>query len=128
MPSQLRKTQDTASPTEFKCINCLTYNKYNQNKNICTNHSSLDKNCPSLQAILEKYSKTQITEMADFRNTNTVHCNRSNKMQTQIRCIKINLQHSRIETDNIMKITEEDSTDILCIQEPYIIQTKMAGI
>jgi hypothetical protein len=45
----------TASPKEFKCINCLTYNKNNQNKSICTNHSSLDKNCPSLQAILEKY-------------------------------------------------------------------------
>ena len=45
----------TAFPMEFTCINCLTYNKYNQNKNICTNHSSLDKNCPSLQAILEKY-------------------------------------------------------------------------
>jgi hypothetical protein len=47
----------TASPTEFKCINCLTHNKYNQSKNICTNHSSLDKYCPSLQAILEKYSQ-----------------------------------------------------------------------
>jgi hypothetical protein len=45
----------TASPMEYKCISCLTYNKHNRNKNICDNHSSLDKNCPSLQAILEKY-------------------------------------------------------------------------
>ena len=45
----------TAFPTEFKSINCLMYNKYNQNKTICTNHSSLDKNCSSFQAILEKY-------------------------------------------------------------------------
>ena len=45
----------TVSPTELKFINCLTYNKYNQNKNVCTNHYSLDKNCPSLQTILEKH-------------------------------------------------------------------------
>jgi hypothetical protein len=45
----------TASPTTYTCINCLTYNKHNQHKNICYNHSSLDKKCPILQAILEKY-------------------------------------------------------------------------
>jgi len=45
----------TASPMAYKCINCLKYNKHNQHKNICDNHSSLDKKCPSLQAILEKY-------------------------------------------------------------------------
>ena len=45
----------TATPMEYKCINCLTYNKHNQNKRICDKHSSLDKNCPSLQAVLEKY-------------------------------------------------------------------------
>jgi hypothetical protein len=45
----------TASPMAYKCINCLTYNKHNQHKNICDNHSSLDKKCPSLQAILKKY-------------------------------------------------------------------------
>jgi hypothetical protein len=27
-----------------------------------------------------------------------------------------------------MKITEEDSTDILCIQEPYTIQNKIVGL
>jgi predicted methyltransferase len=41
--------------------------------------------------------------------------------------IQINLQHYRIGTDNLMKINE-DSTDVLYIQEPYTIQTKMAGI
>ena len=32
-----------ASPTEFKSINCITYNKYNQNKNICTNQPLLTR-------------------------------------------------------------------------------------
>jgi hypothetical protein len=35
----------------------MTYNKYNHSKSICTNHSSLDKKCPSLQAILMKYKQ-----------------------------------------------------------------------
>ena len=65
--------------------------------------------------------------MAYFRNSNTIHCNRSNKMQTQIKFIQINLQHSGIEPDNLMTITEH-STDILCIQEQYKIQTKMVGL
>ena len=47
----------TSSQNEYKCINCMTYNKYNSRKTISTNHSSLDKNCPSLQAILLKYKR-----------------------------------------------------------------------
>jgi hypothetical protein len=62
----------TATPMEYKCVNCLTYNKHNQNKRICANLSSLDKECPSLQAILENTGKTQITEMASNRNSNTI--------------------------------------------------------
>ena len=44
----------SANPQEYKCINCLSYNKHNQDKTICVNHSSLDKNCLSLLAVLEK--------------------------------------------------------------------------
>jgi predicted nucleic acid-binding Zn finger protein len=46
-----------AEPNSFKCVNCTIYNKYNPHKNICTNHSSLDKNCPSMIAILERYRR-----------------------------------------------------------------------
>jgi hypothetical protein len=46
-----------AQPTEFKCINCHTYNSYNKNSNINTNHSSLDRKCPSTLAVLEKYKQ-----------------------------------------------------------------------
>jgi len=42
--------------------------------------------------------------------------------------MQINLQHSKIATVNLMQITEEESTDILCIQKPYIIQNKVVGI
>jgi hypothetical protein len=33
-----------------------------------------------------------------------------------------------VATDNLMKIIAEDSTEILCIQEPYTIQNKIFGI
>ena len=45
----------TADPRSYKCINCSTYNKYNPSKNISVDHSSLDKRCPSMQAIIQKY-------------------------------------------------------------------------
>jgi hypothetical protein len=67
-------------------------------------------------------------EMVGYCNTNTIHCNRTYKLQTQVKCIQINLQHSRLATDNLLEIIEEDSTDILCIQEPYTIQNKIVGL
>ena len=47
----------STSQNEYKCINCMTFNKYNHSKPICTNHSSLDKNCPSLQALITKFKQ-----------------------------------------------------------------------
>lgn len=47
----------TASESEYKCINCIIYNKYHKTKEVCIKHSSLDKNCSSLHAILEKYKQ-----------------------------------------------------------------------
>jgi len=38
------------------------------------------------------------------------------------------MQYSKVATANLMQITEEESTDILCIQEPYTIQNKVVGI
>jgi len=64
--------------------------------------------------------------MGSYRNLDTKHCNRTTKCK-RIKCIQINLQHSRLETDNIRKIIE-DSTDILCIREPYTIQNKTVGL
>lgn len=36
------------SIAEYKVTNCVTYNKYNQNRSINANHSSLDIKCPSM--------------------------------------------------------------------------------
>jgi hypothetical protein len=45
----------TAKSTDYKCTNCATYNLHNKNARICDNHSTLDRNCPSLLALLERY-------------------------------------------------------------------------
>jgi len=47
----------TAAKSEYKCINCLVYNRHYQTNQIDIAHSSLDKSCPSLLAVLEKYKQ-----------------------------------------------------------------------
>ena len=44
----------TATKSEYKCINCLIYNKHHQTNQINTAHFTLDKNCSSLLSVLEK--------------------------------------------------------------------------
>jgi hypothetical protein len=45
----------SASPGDYKCINCHTFNTHHKDSNVSDNHSALDRNCPSLQAVLDKY-------------------------------------------------------------------------
>ena len=45
----------TAPAAHYKCINCVTFNRYTKGEKISECHSSLDKICPSLQAVLAKY-------------------------------------------------------------------------
>ena len=45
----------------------------------------------------------------------------------QIRCIQINLQHSKSATNNLLKITDTEETDIIFAQEPYVYQNGPVG-
>jgi hypothetical protein len=45
----------TTPPSDYKCVNCVNYNKYNGNAKVSENHSSMDKTCPSLQTMIQKY-------------------------------------------------------------------------
>jgi hypothetical protein len=47
---------------------------------------------------------------------------------TFIKFLQINLQHSRAATNNLIKTIEEDDIDVICIQEPYVINNKVVGI
>lgn len=46
----------TAEEEEYKCTNCMTFNKYNMEK-VDEKHSSLDKNCPCMQAMIKRYKQ-----------------------------------------------------------------------
>ena len=46
----------------------------------------------------------------------------------ELKCVQINLQHSRGATANLMKYTTDNKVDIICIQEPYIYQRSAAGL
>jgi exonuclease III len=44
--------------------------------------------------------------------------------QTQIKCIHVNVKHSMTASANLMKIIEENNTDVICIQEPILSKAK----
>ena len=50
-----KKNECTTAESEQKCINCITYNRYNKEGKRNENHSALNKDCPSLQAVLKRY-------------------------------------------------------------------------
>jgi exonuclease III len=46
----------------------------------------------------------------------------------QVRCIEINLQHSRSATDNLMKKMDDEEPDLILIQEPYEYRNRITGV
>jgi len=42
--------------------------------------------------------------------------------------MQINLQHSGLATANLLKIIEEENTDLICVQKPYNIGYKIGVI
>jgi hypothetical protein len=85
---------------------------------------------PACKRSLSNTGGTQTTRMAQTDNHKKRITQGSTNIRPQapIRCTQINLQHSTTVTDNIMHLTEQDSSDIIFIQEPYLYQNRMAGI
>jgi len=54
--------------------------------------------------------------------------NSPGRLNTKIDCLQINLRHSKIATNNLQKIIDEEGKDIVCIQEPYTIGSKFMGL
>jgi hypothetical protein len=52
----------------------------------------------------------------------------ANRHSEQIHCNQINLQHSRVATDNLMQIIAQENTDMVMIQESYLYQNSPKGI
>jgi hypothetical protein len=61
----------------------------------------------------------------DMETNNTI---KTHAKQTGIKFIRVNLQHSRAATANLMKAVAEDETDVIFVQEPHTIQGKLIGI
>ena len=53
---------------------------------------------------------------------------KTSKSKAMIKCLQINLHHSRTATDNLTKIINEEGTHIVFIQEPYNINNMVVGI
>jgi hypothetical protein len=64
----------------------------------------------------------------DQRKKHIIQGSKINILNTHIRCIQVNLQHSRAATDNLIKLVKIEKTDIIFIQEPYLNKRKMTGI
>jgi len=53
---------------------------------------------------------------------------RTGKINARLKCLQINLQHSRLAIDRFLKITQGEGIDVLCKQETYTIGNTLAGI
>src|SRR5215469_9926396 len=79
----------------------------------------------------EEQTKHRILMAGWPMKANKTHYNSRNRLvnsNTRLNCLQINLQHSRLATDNLVKIMEEEVTDVACIQEPFNIGNTIAGI
>ena len=64
--------------------------------------------------------------MDDLRTHNNLGTYR--QKQKQIRCIQINLQHSRTAKDNLMKKIEIEKSDLLLIQKQHEYKNRLRGM
>jgi len=60
LPLCAGKLQQKEWRSDYKCINCVTFNARNKDRETNENHSSLDRNCPSLQAMIVKHRQNTI--------------------------------------------------------------------
>ena len=67
--------------------------------------------------------KKPIVEMGRPFNTNTTHTNII--YNTQIKFLQINLMHSRVDTSNLLKIVDEDGTDMVLSRKHTSYTTKL---
>jgi hypothetical protein len=50
------------------------------------------------------------------------------KRRDNINCFQINLQHSRTATNNLGQLINQHNVNVTCVQKPYTINHKLAGI
>ena len=60
-------------------------------------------------------------------NYNTQNRIQKERSKTHIKCLQLNLQHSRVATANLTQIILQYNIDVAFVQEPYTILNKVAG-
>ena len=67
--------------------------------------------------------------MATLSNTDSSLLNRTNtaRQKNNIKCLQLNLQHSREAASNLTQIILQYNTDIAFVQEPYTILNNVVG-
>lgn len=115
-----------ASADQHKCMNCIIYNRHSKTGRTDENHLSLDINCPSMLAVLDKYRQNTINgAKPNTRRSKRNGPNLLNSTET-LKCLQMNIQHSRVATTNLTQIIQHN-IDIVFVQEPYIVHNRVAG-
>jgi hypothetical protein len=92
----------TAPAAHYKSINCLTFTPYTKgDKKEC--RSSLDKNCPSLQAVLAKCRiNPDYWQWRLHPTLTTIHRIEFKRKDVKLtKSLQLNLQHTRVATENL---------------------------
>jgi len=122
--------KDCKTPAnQHKCINCMNCNRQSKKGKVSENHSSLSKDCQSLQAVLTKYIQNRLLAMATLTNRDIRSAQRTNSHMghTHIKCLQLNLQHSQCATYNLTEIILQNNIDVAFLQEPYTVLNNVAG-
>ena len=74
--------------------------------------------------------RIQTINMAQTVNTRKriIQVHKNTSPLATIRCMQINVQHSRTETDNLRNLIEQDSSHVIFMQEPYLYKNRMTGL
>jgi hypothetical protein len=98
------------------CINCDRFNKKSNKIIYNTNHSSFSSDCNCLIRIQNEINLKPIMDRNATQNIN---------IESNIKCLQINLQRCKAATAHLMKYIENKNIDILLIQEPYFAKGKV---
>jgi hypothetical protein len=63
-------------------------------------------------------------DKSHYQQNSAAHWN----TQNQIRCLQINLQHSRYATYNMMKMIGKEEPDLIFVKKSYEYQNRPVGI
>jgi hypothetical protein len=114
----------TSTKSDYKCTNCLIYNKHHPTTQTDTAHFSRQEMPQSVICARKIQAKHRLLRILPGKPNSKM----ATRHSVQIKCNQINLQHSRATIDNLMQVIATENTDSMLIQEPYLYQNSLKGI